>query len=293
MNTYNKAEMLRDFAESELQRMNTDCKAISLIREKDGVSVWRIATGDDSVVLKCFENSEYRREITNYLLLKSLGIPTLKMIAHTDSSLLMEDIETSNYRLGTSDDMNDPKIAKLLAVWYKNLHQKGREYLETHDFIDEYDRITIENLKLVQERTGTSDLRVWQVIEDNFEYIRSAVMSLPRTLVYTDFHFTNLAVARDGESALVFDYNFFYKSYVYSDIRNVCWDFSEEAKSAFLSEYGEYDEGDVVVDDVADTLSGLIIDCNRKNFSDWAKHLRERIEDDRLLIAIERLINQH
>lgn len=284
------ANTVQHLAESELQRMGISFSSLSLIRNKDGVSVWRLATVDDSYVMKCFDKPEYRREITNYKLLKSLGVPTLRIIAHTDCSLVIEDIERSEYRLGTVDDMNDPKTARLIAMWYKTLHQKGREYLETHDFIDEYDKLTIENLKLVQERTGTSDARVWQVIEDNFEQIRSVVMSLPRTLAYTDFHYTNLAVARDGLSALVFDYNFFYKSYVYSDIRNVCWGFSEEAKAAFLSEYGKYDEREVIVDDVADTLSGLIIDCQRKNFSDWAKNLLERVEDERLLAAVQKLL---
>ena len=284
------ANTVQCLAESELQHMGISFTSLALIRNKDGVSVWRVTTAADSYVMKCFDKPEYRREIANYQLLKSLGVPTLRVIAHTDCSLVIEDIERSDYRLGTADDMNDPKTARLIAAWYKTLHQKGRDYLDTYDFIDEYDKLTIENLKLVQERTGTTDVRVWQVIEDNFEQIRSAVMNLPRTLVYTDFHFTNLAVARDGTSALVFDYNFFYKSYVYSDIRNVCWDFSEEVKAAFLSEYGEYDEREVVVDEVADTLSGLIIDCQRKNFSDWAKSLLERVEDERLLAAVEKLL---
>jgi len=115
-------------------------------------------------------------------------------------------------------------------------------------------------------------------------------MSLPRTLVYSDFHYSNLAVARDGLSALVFDYNFFYKSYVYSDIRNVCWDFSEEAKASFLSEYGEYDEREVVVDYVADALSGLVIASQREVFPNWAKDSVEGIKNGQILTAVERLL---
>ena len=115
-------------------------------------------------------------------------------------------------------------------------------------------------------------------------------MELPRTLAYTDFHYSNLAVARDGSSALLFDYNFFYKSYVYSDIRNVCWSFSEESKAAFLSVYGEYDEREAIVDDVADTLSGLVMDCQRMNFPKMAESIVERINDERLPAAVERLL---
>lgn len=278
------------FAESELRRMDIAFHNLALIRNKDGVSVWRVTAESDGYVMKCFDRSEYRREISNYQLLQSLGVPTLRVIAHTDCSLVIEDIERSDYRLGTADDMSDPKTAKLIAAWYKTLHQNGRGYANTHDFIDEYDRLTVENLKLVGEKTGTGGARVWQVIEEHFDQIRAAVMGLPRTLVYSDFHYSNLAVARDGTSALVFDYNFLYKSYVYSDIRNVCWDFSEEAKAAFLSEYGEYDEREAVVDDVADTLSGLIIDCQRKNFSDWAKRLSERVNDGSLLKTVKKLL---
>ena len=202
--------------------------------------------------MKCFDKREYRREIANYQLLNSLGVPTLKIIAHTDCSIVMEDIERSAYRLGTPEDMNNPIIAEKIALWYKTLHENGRDYVNTHYFIDEYDSLMLDNLRLIQEKTGTDGLPVWQAIEKHFEQIRSAVMELPRTLVYTDFYYTNLAVAHNGSSALMFDYNFFYKSYVYSDIRNVCWSLgSEEAKTAFLSAYGGFDEREILVDAVA------------------------------------------
>jgi predicted nucleotidyltransferase len=279
------------FAESELQRMNIDYTTLSLIRDKDGVSVWRVASDSDSFVMKCFDKPEYRREIANYGLLNSLGVPTLKVVAHTDCSLVIEDIERSVYRLGTMEDINDPNIAEKIALWYKTLHQNGREYANAHDFMDEYDSLTIENLNLIQEKTGTSGMRVWQVIEEHFTPIRSTVMSLSRTLVYTDFHFTNLAVAHDGSSALIFDYNFLYKSYVYSDIRNVCYSLgNDEAKSAFLSAYGAFEEYEVIVDDVASVLSALLTACQRKVFPNWANDLLEMVKDGRLLTSVERLL---
>jgi len=279
------------FAETELNRMNIAFSDLTLIRDKDGVSVWRVTTDADSYVMKCFDKPEYRREIANYQLLNSLGVPTLKMIAHTDCSLMIEDIERSAYRLGTPEDMDDPNIAGKIALWYKTLHQNGREYVNTHDFIDEYDSLTLDNLRLIQEKTGTSSFMVWQVIEKHFEQIRTAVMSLPRTLVYTDFYYTNLAVTRDGSSALMFDYNFFYKSYVYSDIRNVCWSLdNEETRAAFLSAYGGFDECEILVDAVACELSALIIACQRKVFPDWANDGVEKVKDGRLLAAVEKLL---
>jgi hypothetical protein len=282
----------RNLAASELRRMNIEYNELSLIRDKDGVSVWRVVTDGSSYVMKCFDKPEYRREIANYQLLNSLGVPTLRVIAHTDCSIVLEDIERSIYRLGTMEDINNPDIATKIAIWYKTLHQNGRDYANTNEFIDEYDALTLENIRLIQDKTETSDLHVWRVIEEHFDEIQSVTMSLPRTLVYTDFHYTNLAVARDGSSALVFDYNFFFKSYAYSDIRNVCGNFyNTEAKAAFLSAYGEYDEREVIVDDVVSVLSALLIACSHKVFPDWAKGVLERVNDGRLLAAVEKLLN--
>ena len=191
-----------------MYRMNIFYNTLSLIRNKDVVSVWRVITDTDSYLMKCFDKPEYRREIANYQLLNSLGVPMLKVIAHTDCSIVIEDIESSEFRSSTADDMNDPNMARLIAAWYKTLHQNGREYANTHDFIDEAYRLTIDNMKMVQKKTGTSGLRVWQVMEDSFEHILSVIMELPRTLAYTYFHYSNLAMARDVSSELVFDYIF-------------------------------------------------------------------------------------
>lgn len=279
------------FAESELLRMNIAFNELSLISNKDGISVWRVITDTSSYVMKCFDKPEYRREIANYQLLNSLGIPTLKMVAHTDCSLVMEDIKRSEYRLGTPEDMRDPNIAERIALWYRTLHQNGREYANIHDFIDEYDSLTLDNLRLIQEKTGTSGLPVWQVIEKHFDKIRTAVMEMPRTLVYTDFYYTNLAVSHDGTSALMFDYNFFYKSYVYSDIRNVCSSLgTDEAKAAFLLAYGGFDEREAVVDNVVCELSSLVIACQRKDFPNWANDGLEKVRDGGLLAAVEKLL---
>ncbi len=89
---------IRTFAEAELQRMNIQYITLTLIRDKDGISVWRFTTDDTSYVMKCFEKPEHRREISNYQILQSIGVPTLKVIAHTDYSVIIEDIEHSIYR---------------------------------------------------------------------------------------------------------------------------------------------------------------------------------------------------
>lgn len=278
-------------AESELQRMSISDYELSLIRQKDGVAVWRVQTESENYVMKYFDKPEYRREITNYKILVSLGVPTLKIIAYTDRSLLMEDIEHSSYRLGTAEDVNNPKIAVLIADWYKKLHENGREYANAHPLYDECDCLTLENIKVIQDKTNTANLSVWQMIEDNFSKIQSAVAILPRTLTYNDFHYTNLVVSRDETAALVFDYNMLGKGYIYADIRNVIWHFgSEETRAAFLSAYGNFDENEKIVDDVACPLAALHIACERKHFPDWGNSLLPMVKDGRLQLAVEKLL---
>lgn len=285
------ANTVERFARSELQRMNIAYDTFSLIRNKDGVSVWRVNREIDSVVMKCFDKPEYRREIINYQLLNLLGIPTLEFIAHTDCSFVMEDIQRSKFRLATEEDTSDPKIAREIARWYKKLHQNGCEYANTHPMFDESDTITAENIKLIKEKTGTDRLPVWMLIEENLDTIRSAAMSLPRTLNYNDFYFTNLVVARDSSSALVFDYKLLGKGYVYSDIRNVCCSLgNDDAMNAFLTEYGNYDQSEKLVDDVVVSLYSLYIACQRESFPNWASDLLEQLKDGTLLLAVEKLL---
>lgn len=278
-------------AESELRLMGIPFNKLTLIRQKDGVIVWRVFTNKSSYVLKYFEKPEYRREITNYHILTALRIPTLKILADTDRALLMEDIENSIYRLGTVADVNNPEKVRLIAHWYASLHKNGYKYASTHSLYDECDSLTMENIKAIQKKTATSQCPVWHTLENHFTQIRSAAVKLPHTLTYNDFHYTNLTVARDGTSALAFDYNMLGKGYLYSDIRNVCESLgNEETRAAFLSSYGSFDTTEKIVDNVVSTLISLHNACQRKIFPKWAAPLVEEVKNGSLQSATEKLL---
>jgi predicted nucleotidyltransferase len=278
---------VKQFAESELSRMGVNYTKIEQMQYKDGVSLWQI---DQSFVLKCLDRIEHRREIDNYKALAALEIPTLKLINSTNSSILIENIEQSEYRLGKEADLNDPNVIKLIAEWYKLLHKNGREYAQMHDLYDECNVITLENINIIKDKTYTAEFSVWTVIEENFETILSMIMSLPRTLTYNDFYYTNLVVARSGETAMMFDYNLLGKGYVYSDIRNVCSSLGAEAKEAFTTAYGAIDKFESVVDDVASVLTTLYFACERKSFPAWAMDYVEKVKNSELLVAVKRLL---
>lgn len=280
--------MNREFVKSELARMNAEADSIELIREKDGVIVARVPDG----VFKGFVNPDFRREIDAYRILQSLNVPTLRVLAHTDASLLLEDVDKSAvWRLGVEADMDDERVARVLAAWYRTLHAAGYAYVAQHgaSLYDENDVITRENLAYVREKTGTQDWTVWALIDRCWDGIIQKIRCARRTLTYNDFYYTNLIVARDGRAAMMFDYNLLGKGYAYADVRNVCLALSARAGAAFKEVYGAIDAQEAALDEVAGILSALHFACARNVFPSWGKQALDelRVEMPR---RIERLL---
>lgn len=278
----------------ELKSLNVSFSNIELIQNKDGVIVARIQTDEKPYIIKYFQNEDFKREIKNYQLLNVLNIPTINVFGFTDSAILMEDIsESDTFRLATKEDLDDVAIASEIAEWYKLLHTRSKDFSENYsaELYDETDFMTRDNIEFIKEKTGTQNLPVWKLINDNFDIIVSKIRSLPGVLAYNDFYYTNLIVAKDKTSAFMFDYNLLGKGYVYSDIRNVCYSLGENAKKAFLEAYGEFDKGEIIVDDVASVLVTLYHACQRKNFPDWANSTLNELNTD-YVKKVEILIEQ-
>ena len=277
----------------QLLKMGIKYDCITEIRSKDGVLVYRVVCGEKSYVIKYFENESYRREIENYNILNSLGIKTIPIIANTDCAFLMEDIEQSGtYRLGIADDINDTAVAKQIAKWYKQLHSKGKAFFRLYKgtLYDEADVITKENIEFIKVKTLTESNPVWNVVINNFELIKVRIMNAERTLTYNDFYYTNLIVAKDKSSAFMFDYNLLGKGYEYSDIRNVCSSLGEQAKAAFLDEYGDFNQDEIVIDNLASPLTTLYFACKRDVFPKWADAYLKHVKNGTFLNAVNKLI---
>lgn len=266
---------------SELNKLDITCDSFCILQDKDGVTVARIVNNEKSYVIKCFQKEEHKRELENYRLLSSLDIPTIRVIASTDSALLLEDIDRSaNYRLGAEEDMSDPAVARLIAEWYKQLHSQGYGYVCQHgeSMYDEADFFTLENIACIKEKTETQDAPAWLLLEQNYSAISDLLRKAKRTLTYNDFYYTNMVVAKDKSSALMFDYNLLGKGYAYTDVRNVLSSLSEEAGRAFLDKYGEFDPVEKALDDVVSVVVTLHLACQRDEFPWWAQELLDEID---------------
>ena len=97
-----------------------------LLQSQDGLCVYRVWLDGEPAILKYMSDVPERREITNYALLQSLGVPMAKVLAKGESYLLLEDLSCSDsLRLGMRDDLADPTVAVALAEWYRTLHRAG------------------------------------------------------------------------------------------------------------------------------------------------------------------------
>lgn len=268
---------------NQLSQMGLTCDQITILQDKDGITVARVSCGTDSYILKSFQKPEHRREIANYHLLHSLEIPTIKVLASTDSALLLEDLACSPvYRLGNKEDMDHPAVAGKLAEWYHALHQRGYDYVAEHgnSLYDESDFFTLENIALIAGKTETEDWTSWKLLQQHFHDITQKLAKVRKTLTYNDFYYTNMAVARDNSSALMFDYNLLGKGTAVSDLRNVTYPLSPAAKDAFLSAYGTLDQTEALLDDITAPVVTLYFACQRPKFPEWAKEALCQIKND-------------
>ena len=267
--------------QDELNKLGIACDSFSILQDKDGVTVARIVSGEQTYVIKCFQKDEHKRELENYRLLASLSIPTIRVIASTDSALLLEDIDRSiSYRLGIEEDMSDPVVARQIAAWYRQLHSQGYSYVCQHgeSMYDEADFFTLENMGCIKEKAGTQGAPAWVLLEQNYAAINDLLHKTRRTITYNDFYYTNMVVAKDKSSALMFDYNLLGKGYAYTDVRNVLSSLSEEAGKAFLDEYGEFDPVEKALDDVVSVVVTLYLACKRDVFPWWAQSLLDELD---------------
>lgn len=275
--------------QEELKQMGVKGQLKEVLSDKDGIRVLRVQTELGSAILKIFDTPEHRREITNYNLLETLNIPHLQVLKQTATVLLLEDVlESPLWRLGQREDLADQQIAQSLAVWYRQLHKKGSDYIKEHskEMYEETSLINHENMIWLREVSQTQSLDFWKVWQEKGAQFQSVLAQLPRTLTYNDFFWTNLVVAHDRQQAMMFDYNLLGKGFVYSDLSNVLSSLSEEAGNAFLEAYGPFDNREEELNRITSPLVGLILAFRREKFPSWGNEPLEQLKSGELALRL-------
>jgi len=282
-------------------------QVMKLIHSKDGVHVYKCTHNGRPAVLKRFEKDEYRREIANYRILMENDVPTIEVYELGESSIIMEDIDFSEeWRLGVAQDLQDIDVAKGLAAWYFDFHEKGCAIPALNDYYCEYDKVAVANIEALCARLPEAD-EVFRYILDNFGRLREIIDGLDYTLTYNDFYWTNFVVGKDRQgkskrAAKMFDYNFLGRGFRYADIRNVCSSLSDEAAAVFVKEYSRLyidrhgsdrtakEHREKQVDRVVSTLFTLIAAFEHEKFPRWADEERDAALNGTLLDAARELL---
>jgi hypothetical protein len=274
----------------ELEVYGLPKEGAELIKNENGVIVARVPFAGGTAILKCFENPDFCREIENYSILRSLGVPTIAVYGSSVRSILLEDISASpDYRLAKEADMNDSAVVKALAKWYRELHTRGEGYVRENGagMYCETDCLTKENLEAVGTRFGLEGSNGLAAAISALPKLKKLCGDAPKTLTYNDFYYTNLAVARERSAALMFDFNLLGKGVYVSDLKNVAYQLLEDNKRLFFAEYGGADKSLLLLDEITSPLVSLISAMQRDIYPFWAREAAEKLEE--LPALLERL----
>ncbi|NLE06859.1 MAG: phosphotransferase, partial [Crenarchaeota archaeon] len=232
---------------------------------------------------------EFRREIRAYELLQSLGVPTLAWKKINEAAIALEDLNASpSLRLAVIEDMQDPDIARQLARWYKALHEAGSRLSqgELEGLYSEMDYFKKGELLKIAELTSSTGLPFWQFLDQKFEAVFEKLNALPSTLVYNDFYYVNMAVARDGKSAFMFDYNLLGRGLSAMDLQNVLASLGRNAGEAFLDAYGAVEAREILASRFICPLTTMVMALKRPSLPAWFDEEWQKLVSGEIEIAI-------
>lgn len=273
--------------------------SVALLQRQHGHALYRLALGGRSLVLKWFYDPAQAVEVRGYALLERLGVPVLPVHGSAPNALLLEDLENSPaWGLATEEDIERPETGTAVAEWYHILHTAGEKLLaDAHDppaFLQrQEDTLDAASILRTGERLGLTAYPVWAPAAEHIEALKRALRSLPATFTYNDFHWTNLALSRQGTPAvraIVFDYHLLGIGTRYSDYRNVSSALGAPARLAFQSAYGEVDDLQAVLDAPVAILYALQEVSERPRLPQWAMPLVGEVETGELEAKLRRAL---
>ena len=263
-----------------------EIRSVTTVSARPGHRLYRIRTRRRSYVLKSFPANTPATEIESYDLLRKLGVPTIAVVARTETSLLLEDLTCSDtWRLATELDVKNRHTGEAVARWYRNFHEKGADLAangsEPPPFLKrEEDLLGGTSIESTGRRLGLSGLVSWRLAADRIDLLKRGLSNFETTLNYNDFHWTNLALSRrsgPAMDAVVFDYHLLGIGTRYSDYRNVVGSLSGEASSGFREVYGHVDPDEKTLDRPLATLFALVSAAQMGIFPRWAEVSRQSV----------------
>lgn len=290
------ADLCPDFASLGLDP--AEVTRVELIHRKHGNHLYRVRCDAQPYVLKRFGDPAQATEVQSYTLLQNLGVPTLPVCGQGWDALLLEDLASSSvWRLAEIVDVERSETGAAIARWYLALHSAGQKLLADSATVPaflrrEVDALNAETIIETGERLELAGDPVWRLAADHIEPIKQAMRSLPETLNYNDFYWTNLALSRSESPlrAIVFDYHLLGIGLRYSDCRNVVGSLGERAAMAFWETYGPVDEREQLLDGPTSVLYALFVASHRPGFPSWTQGCLQSVENGELKRSLQQTL---
>lgn len=259
-----------------------------LLQTRHGHAVYRLEGGASSFILKWSPELPSAVEVRNYALLQAHGIPTLAVHGRTACALRLEDVTTSRtWRL--ADEANAKRAATGVAVaaWYRRLHEGGQEALQdplepVAHLAWEMEVLDARTVSDLAARLDRADDPAWALAAGCIEALKAGMRALPATLLHNDFHWTNLALARQhevGPGAIVFDYHLLGIGPAASDYRNVLSALEGRARTAFQEAYGPIDHRAALLDAPLALLYALHLAVRQPRWPAWGERCLRDVRD--------------
>jgi len=272
--------------------------------QRHGNRLYRVRCAERSYVLKVFDQPAQATEVRSYALLQEIGVPTLPVYGRTENAILLEDLSVSpTWRLAEETDVERPETGAAVAKWYLTMHARGEELLagsaEIPSFLQrEADQLDGQSITATGKKLGLGQNLAWKLAAVHIQALKEAMRSLPETLNYNDFHWSNLALQRCGAAALrrgelravVFDYHLLGIGPRYSDCRNVVGSLGKRAARAFWEAYGPVDEREAILDEPISILYGLQVASRRPRLPEWARAGMQKVESGELERSLRRAL---
>ncbi len=256
------------------------------LQERHGHSVLRLRADGESFVLKLWPDSADAAEIGAYRLLAELGVPTIQLVAATGSALLLEDLDTGpRWRPATEADLESPSRMAGLAEWYRRLHAAGSTPGPWHgELPGEYVHLSVEALRHAGATLDLGREPAWARAAELLDQLLVVARRMPQTLIYHDFHVSNVAVARaDPRRAIMIDFHLLRTGTAAGDLRNVTGQLNPVAGQAFLEAYGPVRESESIIDAPLAVIGALCgLDPTLPRIPRWARFLRDEVVDGTL-----------
>lgn len=282
--------MIIDLLKEEIYKLGLHYNSFSEIQNKDGIFVYRLSDGNKTAIIKYFEKEEFKRELICYQKLKDAHMQTIPLIGQTDNAIIMEDLSNSyKYRLANEEDLLEQSIIEALALWYKKLHSIKLTDEEKNNFYSEFKLLTKDNIEKIKKFDPEND--AFSFFMTNEKYLVKQYYNYPICLNYNDFYYTNMIVAKDKSTALMFDYNLMGVGHSYNDLQNVLCQLNETMKKVFLEVYGDYNKGEELVNSWSSHLVTLIKASQRNNFPFWAENSFNLLKDGSILKSMKESLN--